>query len=144
VPDYYEIPPAGVSALSFWTPDVFVDPAKPPVLMADNIDIETGDFASIFWGPHPIEAAIRDAFRFWRGTGAAVQDVGQAFAEIKKKTSTAERDIRDEALRILKPFVDRAEIEILTLTVDTELAEDLGAVAIEWLNLQTNQTESYP
>ncbi len=143
MPGSYVIPPAGVTAASFFTPTPFVDPAKPPALLADNIDPKTGEFRSIFTAPHYVDAAIVTQFRTRRGSGAAVQNDGQALDEVKKNDANAPDAIRHEINRVLKPFVVRGDIEIRK--IDVEAGETFGiqgSALVEYLNLRTRRIET--
>jgi hypothetical protein len=136
----YVIPPAGVSAASFFTTTPFVDPARPPAILADDIDPKTGELRSLFTSVHPVDAAIQYQFRVKRGSGACVLEQGQAFDSIKKNTSSAPNDLRFEAQRILQPFVDRGDAEIVTLEVaGGEAEKDRGAVFVQYRNLRTGK-----
>jgi hypothetical protein len=141
VPDYV-IPPAGVTAASFFAPAAFADPARPPVLLADDVDEKTGDWRSLFSRVHPVDAAIREAFRLERGTGAAVQNDGHKFRDIKKVGPDTSRQLEDEVRRILAPFVTRKDIEITTILSEAGVTSyDLGAVFVEYTNLHTRKQQ---
>ena len=136
----YTIPPAGVTAASFFTPAAIVDPGRPPALLSDNIAPD-GDFASIFLSRHPVDAAIGEAFRLKRDTGAALEEAGQRFEDIKKNLPTTPRELQDEARRIMQPFVDRGDATIVKLEVDTTQAFDLGAILVTYTNNQTRKSQ---
>lgn len=134
-----EIPPAGVSAASFFTPVEFSDPAKPPAILADKLDTSNGEFASLLGGRDPIDAAIAYHFRVERGSGASVTDVGQRFADIKKNDESAAASIKYEIERVLKPFVDRQLVRTVRLSVEADPDTDYGAAYVEYINLMTTQ-----
>jgi len=136
----YTIPPAGVTAASFFVGATIVDPAKPPALLADNFAPD-GDFASIFLSPHPVDAAIAEAFRLKRGTGAALEQAGQGFESIRKNTETAARELENEARLIMAPFEARGDATVTAIQVDTEQAFDLGAVLVAYVNNQTRKKQ---
>jgi hypothetical protein len=140
----YVIAPAGVTPASFFTPSVFVSAARPPAILADNIDPATGDFKSLLQRIHPVDAAIIEAFRLQRGSGAAVLDAGQTFKKIRKNNDQTPRELKDEATRVMQIFVDRGDVAIITIETDTELFHDLAAVLIKYTNLRTGQAQRVP
>lgn len=140
----YYIAPAGISPAGFWVPGVAIlTPSSPPPVMADNIGPD-GEYLSLFTTIHPVDAAIREAFRLKHGTGSAVQNVGQGFHSIRKNTADAPRKIRDEANRILSPFISRGDIRVLDLQIDTNRSPDLGAVWLKYRNLRSQSDRKYP
>ena len=141
MPDYY-IPPAGVSAASFWTATPFADPARPLGTLADKLNANTGELESLISGRDPTDAAIAYQFRLKRGTGAAVQDDGQAFDAIRKNTDSAPAELRFETERVMRPFVERGDAEIVSISIEAgEDAGDIGAVYLEYRNLRSGQTQ---
>jgi hypothetical protein len=138
-PPPYIIPPAGVTAASFFVPFAVVDPALPPAILADKLTA-TGDLASFFVGGDPIDEAIAFQLRIVRGTGAAVVDDGQRFRDIKKNDNNAVADIRSESLRVLQPFIANGDIADVSLQIQAGEDEgDLGAVFIVYRNLRSGQ-----
>lgn len=139
----YVIPPAGVSAASFFSPATFVDAAKPPALLADDVDTATGEWRSIFTFVHPVDAAVKEAFRLREGTGASVATVGNRYRKIRHAGPSAKRHLEDETQRIMSPFVARGDVAVKTLTVEVgEVAADTGAVFVEYSNLRSGRVES--
>ena len=138
------IPPAGISAASFHVPGVdAIDPADPPALLADYIDPDTGELASMTTAPHAVDAALADAFLIRKGTGASVMSFGHQFDKIKKKTERTERELKDEADQVLKPFVERGDVKVVSQTVDDQ-AFDQSGMLIEYYNRQTAKKEVAP
>ena len=138
----YVIPPAGVSAAGFFSPGVFVDPAKPPVILADDIDEQTGEVRSLMVGAHPVDAAVKEACRLWQGTGCAVMEAGNRLRDIRYGGPSAGRQIEDEVRRFLSTFVDRGDIEINTLLTEAGTAAtgvDGGAAFVAYTNLRTGR-----
>jgi hypothetical protein len=140
----YVIPPAGVYPAAFFVPGVaIVDPTRPPPVLADDITPD-GDLGSLFTPVHPVDAAIKEVFRLFGDTGAAVVGKGQRFNEIRKNLPDTPRRMKDEANRILAPFVSRGDIEVLEITVDADIAPDLGALFVRYRNRRTGQEQGVP
>jgi hypothetical protein len=138
MPDYV-IPPAGISAASFFTPTAFADPAQPLGVLADDLD-GAGDLRSVIRGADPVDAAIAYQFRLKRGTGAVVFDQGQDFESIQKNDSSTPNALRFEARRVLDPFVAAGVAEVISVDVlGGEDAGDLGAVSVRYRNLRTGK-----
>ena len=143
MPFVFVIAPAGVSAAGLFAPAVFVDPALPPALLADDIALNNpfvadGDFASLLTFIHPVDAAVKTQFRLVRGSGAAVLEDGNKLSEIKKIGPTTASEIEDEYRRILQVLVDRGDVEIETIAIEVgEDAPDLAAGFVEYTNLRT-------
>ena len=138
----YVIPPAGVSPASFFFAPTIVGPARPGAILADRIDPETGEYASVILGRHPVDAAVIDAFRLNRGTGIAVTDAGQRFRDIRKnRADYTPRQLKDEAMTVIQPFVDRGDVAVVEVSIDTEIEYDLGALYIRYTNLRSGSTQ---
>lgn len=139
VASYHVIPPAGVSPAA--APSLEIDapvPAVPVGMLADAIDVETGELTSIAAYVHPIDAAVAEQFRLWRGTGVAVTDQGQEFRKVELATESAPRELEDEAKRILDPFIRRGEIRLLRLLTEVPVVGgggDAALITVHYLNL---------
>jgi hypothetical protein len=97
------IPPVG-SDLGFFIQSPGALP-NPSPLLADNIDPETNDFASLFTGMNVIDAQVIVAVTFIRGTGAAITEDGIKFTSRKMTTSInkeIEADVRIALGRLIK------------------------------------------
>lgn len=105
-----------------------------PALLADNVDPVTGDICSLFWAPHPVDAAVIFNLSVEQGSGAAVESVGHRYREIRKATDQAPRRIRDEVERPLRAMVQARDIRIEALT--SEVREDLGVAELSYVNLR--------
>lgn len=147
MPEGYVIPPAGVSPAGFFTGAEVVSPAQPPAILADDIDPATGEYRTILSGIHPVDAAVGEAFRLQKGTGAAVADDGHEFRKIRKIGSSTPRELRDEALRTLKALIDRgdvAAVDIVTEAGTPVTGNDVGAVYVAYTNLRTRKNGQVP
>ena len=148
-PPSYVIPPAGVSAAGFFSLSgvPFIDPAKPPVILADLLRASDGEQLSVLTGVHPVDAAVMEAFRLSKGTGAAVTNDGQEFRKIRKVGPSTERQLRDEASRVLAPFVERGDVSIEALESEAgtgNTGTDGGAVFVGYVNLRTGKKDKAP
>ncbi len=132
----YVIPPAGVSAASYFDPLTFVDPATPPIILGDDIDPETGELRSILSGIHPVDSAVIVAVRTVRGSGAAVQDVGHRLGDIKKVDDSTAKAIEQEFRRALQPLVDTRDIRIDKIEIEADPDTDSGSSFLAYTNLQ--------
>lgn len=134
----FVIAPAGISAAGTFAPAIFVDPARPPALLADNI--ADGDFASLLTFVHPVDAAVKEQFRLQLGTGAAVLEDGNNLRSIRKIGPSTPNEVENEYRRILQTFVDRGDIRIEGITVEAGVAdEDLVAGFVEYTNLRNGK-----
>lgn len=112
------IPPAGVSPISSGAPVELIGPSKPPAILADDIDPETGDFRSLLSGVHPVDGMVVTAFRTRRGSGASVENVGHRFHEITHVNIDIDARIRYEYERTLSVLVKRGLVRIDAIHVD--------------------------
>lgn len=111
----YTIPPAGVSAASFYDPTI-IDPASPAAQLADDIDPTTGDLRSLFSTPNPVHAAVQFAFALQFGSGAATSGRGHKFGRIRKMSPSIEIEIKNEVTRILEPFITAKLVDDVKIT----------------------------
>ncbi len=130
-------PAAGASPLSSW------QHAPPPTVLrasylADDVDPQTGEVTSLTTGIDPTDAALIAQMRIERGSGAAVLSDGTALRAIENIDTDTEAQIRFELMRILQPFIDRREIELVKLQISAgDDAPDLAGAFVEYRNLRT-------
>lgn len=128
------VPPAGVSPLSaFLVGTADVDDSDPPVILADAIDVATGEYLSLFRGFDPTDAAILLSFQVRRGSGSAVEDVGQNFADHPRVDEQLESFMREEVRLCTKTVVDRGDAKIDSVTVTPQ--GDGADTIVKWQNL---------
>src|SRR6478736_2462236 len=87
--------------------DVFFMPVNfptddPVAFLADPIDPVTGDLLSIERGFYPTDADVITAIRTERGTGSAVEDVGQRYRDAKRVDPTLPEFLRQETALTLR------------------------------------------
>lgn len=56
---------------------------RPPPILADYVDPNTGRITKLLTSRSPVDGAIIEGLRVERGSGAAVVDVGQSLREIR-------------------------------------------------------------
>lgn len=111
--------------------------APPSPLLADNIDPTTGDYISLTVGADPIDAAVVNAVKIVRGSGAAVTNTGARFYKVTKITDSIERELDSIVQEALSRLISNADIkysgiEFTTLDPSTQTVE----ILIKWINLR--------
>jgi hypothetical protein len=135
------VPPAGVSPLSAFLLDTAGVPnGAVAAIMADAIDVATGEYLSIERGFDPTDAAFLTCARTVRGSGSAVESVGQNFADHPRVDPQLEPFMREEVRLMAKELVDAGDLAIQTVTV-TPLG-DSAETYIEWKNLARDKAQS--
>ena len=140
MPLEFYIPPAGVSAVSDY-PDVPPASAeRPPGILADDVDVKTGEILSLFRGQDPVDAAIAHQFRIRHRAGELTAEQGSRFHEITHNDENAATAATQEARRIMAPFVERGDAAIERIVVEAgESFGDQGAVLVEYTNLRNGR-----
>ena len=105
--------------------------APPRPTLADAIDPWTGDYSSLE-GADPTDAAVLDALRIVRGSGASVQQDGQQFTEAQKVTEGLSRFLREEVEFALRRLIATQQITLLEVTVTTE--NDSATIVVRYRN----------
>lgn len=112
------VPPAGISPAALFVPAVFVSPQTPPQVLAWKLDPTSGELLSLFEGRPSVVALLIEQLRVVRGSGASVQDSGNALSTIRYNDDAAPARIDAEMHRILDPLVAADQIALLKLDVD--------------------------
>lgn len=129
------VPPAGVSPVSaFLLGTAGVPPGAVAAIMADAIDVATGEYLSIERGFDPTDAAFFTAMRTVRGSGSAVENVGQNFADHTHVDAQLEPFMREEVRLASKDLVDSGDLSVTVVSVDP-LGPDGAQTYIEFDNL---------
>jgi hypothetical protein len=106
------IPPTG-SSLGFFIQSPGALP-NPSPLLADNIDPETNDFASLFTGMNVIDAQVIVACTYRRGTGAAILEDGISLTS-RKITASTKREIEADVRIALGRLIRNADIRLVSV-----------------------------
>lgn len=133
-----DTPAAGVSPAGFFVPVVHVDPDEPIAMLADPIDCETGELLSIERGFDPVDADVLFALRVERGSGSAVEDVGQQFRKATHVDPALPALLREETRLALQHLVDVGDV---SFTGSTVTADDYADLQIRYQNV-ARQRES--
>lgn len=130
------IPPAGVSLAGFFMPVLYEDPGAPPGILADAIDPVTGDYLSIERGFDPTDAAVLTALTVQRGSGSAVETVGQRYQDLERVDDTAAQFLAAETERALKRLVDSRQVIVDSAAL---LGDDWAEVHVSYRNVPRGQ-----
>lgn len=139
------VPPCGTVPAVTWTPPPEAAPLAATPMLAEKIDVGSGDLLSLVEGLDPVDAWVLTQLRTVRGSGSAVQDQGHSLTEIENNDTTTPALVAYEIDRMLKPAVDRGDIEVVSRIVqagDDAPAFDMAAVQLVWRNLRTSKTAS--
>ncbi len=121
-------------------PTSYVQPGEVAAIMADAIDVATGEYLSIERGFDPTDAAFLTAMRTVRASGSAVQSVGQRFADHKFVDDKLESFMREEVRLATKDLVDAGDLSIEKVVV-TPLG-DGAETYVEWLNVARQKSQN--
>ena len=136
------IPPPGMPPPAITGGVELIGPSKPPAILADDIDPQTGEFRSLLRGVHPVDGMVVFALRTQRGTGASVPDVGSELATLDKVDDAFPQRIKFEIQAALAPLVKRKLVRIGAIV--SASADDSASAYCEYTNLLTNQTQRVP
>lgn len=132
----FVVPQAGITPAVYFLPVNFKTTGVPLGMLADPIDFATGELLSIERGFDPTDLAVITALRTVRGSGSAVEDVGQRFADAKLITPQLEAFFREEVRLALDHLTSSKQIRVESVTVVTE--NDAGEVQVEYFNIARN------
>jgi hypothetical protein len=118
-------------ATIFFMPATFADVEAAPVpWLGDPIDPTTGEYLSIEFGFWPIDSHVITAIRTERGSGSAVQDVGQQYRKAPLVDTQLPNFFRLETALALKHLTD--EGDIVLRKVEPLGERDAGTVKIDY------------
>ena len=114
------IPSGGITPAASYELAGFEPPKAPPAILADLIDPETGDFASLEESAEIADGLVLYLLRVERGSGAAVRSFGQRFRAITHIEGSTPAELEQEIRRALKPGTDSGTLrfERVSATVD--------------------------
>lgn len=136
------IPPSTLTSLGGALPTVGVQ-ARPPVILADYINPDTRDFASMLSTLDQIDAQVIIAITTKRGSGAAVMDVGHRLHLIKKIRDSIKTDIAAEIKLALKRLVTNGDITMLPIEfVAVDPGNQQVDFIIKWKNKRSGTLNS--
>lgn len=136
------VPPCGLVPAVTWTPPAPGEALAPAPIIAEEIDVATGDLASLTTGLAPEDAWVVTQLRCIRGSGAAVEDQGHELGKVELNSDDAAQLLAYEIDRLLRPAVDRGAIEVLSRSVlagESAPAFDMASIQLEWRNLRTTR-----
>lgn len=129
------VPPVGVFPLGQFDEVRHYELVKAPVIRADRIDPVTQDWTSLIYDQDPTDAAVIEALWRVRGSGAAVTDTGSRYLDVNKLDDQAPKKFESETRFALRRLVQRGDITIKSIKVDTE--DDWGEVTVDYVNNRT-------
>jgi hypothetical protein len=134
--------PAGVSAAGLASPVEFVSPAKPPAVLADNIDPSTGELLSILSGIHPVDSHVITRLRTQRASGVSVMNVGHEFAQIRKVDDAFVKRVTNAVENLFADLIERGDIKLPKVAVVED--GDTGHVWFQYINMRTQRRRKKP
>jgi len=134
------IPPAGVTPAGFFLPVKFAFSNTPIAMLADPIDPATGELLSIERGFDPVDAAVINALRTRRGSGSAVESVGQRFRDATHVTPQLASFMREEVRLALLSLSSSNQIRLES--VEVVEGDDYADVIIEYVNVVRGEQRS--
>ena len=111
--------------------------SEPSVLLADNIDPETRDFASLFTAIDPIDQQVVTALSVERATGPCVSNDGQKLGNIRKMTASYKTQVENEVARALSRLIRNGDISLVEMRWDLDDESSQGAqLSVVYKNLR--------
>ena len=132
----FVIPQAGITPAVLFIPVNFSVTGDPLGMLSDPLDVATGELLSIERGFDPTDAAVFTALRTVRGSGSAVEDVGQRFGDAKLVTPQMETFFREEVRLALQHLVAAKQIRVESVEVVT--LDTAAEVQILYVNVARN------
>lgn len=124
------VPPAGVSPLSFLPEDTPAAGVGPAVIVADKLDA-SGEYASLTQSATIADGMVRTLLRTRRGSGAAVLDLGQRLREVTHVAGESAATLESLVREALRPAISAGVVRLISVTAAAEDADgtQLSAVA---------------
>lgn len=102
-------------------------------MLADPIDVKTGEFLSIIRSYDPTDAAVLTALGTVRGSGSAVLEVGHKLASYPRVDEGLETYFREEVSFALRHLVDDGQIRLKAVQIVK--LEDAAEAQVFYVNL---------
>lgn len=134
------VPAAGITPAASFELAGF-EPQKPaPAILADLIDPETGDFASLTRSATIADGMVQFLITTQRGSGAAVRSFGQRFREVTHNDERANETLESLVVEAMKPAVDAGIVRFnrITSVPDSEDPAQVNNV-VEYIDLLAEQ-----
>lgn len=136
------ITPASLTPLGSPFPGAAVPIDSIPVIMADKIDPMTGEFESLLSGRDPVDAQVLYMMTIAAGSGAAVMNKGQRFADVTHIGDEIARVLDSVTRQTLENLSRRGDIFIQSVEVITAdpgiNPADFAEIQLKYLNLRAN------
>ena len=108
--------------------------SQAPVILADYYNPGTRDFASMMSTLDHIDAQAVIAITTKRGSGPAVENVGNNLHKIKKITDSIETDIKSEIKTAFKRLTDNGDVTLKPITFETDKSNQQVEFVVSWVN----------
>lgn len=130
--------PGGITPASAFDPDPIVVNNQPPLILADKLDDDTGEFADLLVGEEPIDAAVAYTFKVERGTGAAARNHGHRFRDLRHQDELSEATVESLAEEAVQHLVNARLVRLERTTLDAQEG-DAGDATVVFRNLFTGR-----
>jgi hypothetical protein len=110
--------------------------------LADAVDPTTHEYLSVFVGFDPVDAAVLEALKRVRNSGAAVTGVGHRFVDVDKVDNRAADEIEAEARFALRVLVQRGDVQLYAVNVNADPDNpDWAEVTCTYINLRARNPQ---
>lgn len=125
--------PSAYSPLGFFVSASDLGPPNP--LLADSIDLQTRDFASLTVGEDPVDASVKVALGTVRGSGAAVVSVGMPTPPPKMDAAHL-AVVQSNVRTALRDLINRKDIALVSIAAEADEANQTTGVFVKYRNLR--------
>lgn len=119
--------------------------AAPSPLLADNIDPNSHDLASLFNSIDPIDAQVILALKLERGSGPAIVHDGIKLSDIKKMDDSAQDQIKSRVRQALNRLITNGDILLKGVVFDDDTnartwdpGSQFGQYRVRFVNLRAH------
>jgi len=110
-----------------------------PVIAAERIDVASRDIASVLSSANVIDAQVQLALTVERGSGSAVENVGQNFKSVRRLGDDAQQLLEAEVRIALRELVERNDIYIESVAVEVDSPNTWAEVTVNYINLRVRK-----